>query len=145
MSILCFYLRLFPLGRFRLGVYATMALVVGLWISIICTLFLQCTPLAYAWDRRIKGGRCIDTKASARWIPLPSIIIDLCILILPLPMVWRLKKSIMQRLGLTLTFVTGGVYAFFSLTGHVPIADESLEGSSHLAFVCIISSSWMLM
>ena len=121
LSVLFFYRRLFPTKLFRITVYVLMFMVVGLCASIVIVSLFQCSPIAYAWDRTIKGGTCIDELAYFRWITPPNLIIDLALLILPLPMVWRLHTSVGQKAGLTLTFVTG------SMSVHM----MSLSGDNH--------------
>jgi hypothetical protein len=86
-----------------------MGLVAGLCVSIMFTAIFQCSPIAYAWDKSIKRGTCINELNYFRWISLPNVITDLAMLILPLPLVWKLHTSSGQKVGLTVIFITDGV------------------------------------
>ena len=108
-SILFFYLRIFPVRSFRIGVYILIFLIAGLCISITMAATFQCSPVAYAWNKTIKGGTCFDQVAYLRWQTLPNVLVDVAMLVLPLPMIWRLNTSHGQKIGLTLTFLTGSV------------------------------------
>lgn len=109
MSILVFYLRLFPMRSSRHAVYVLMFSICGLCFSTLVIVIFQCKPIALAWDKTIEGGSCIDMVAFFRYSIIPDIITDVAMLILPLPIVWNLHASITQRVGLTATFLTGSM------------------------------------
>lgn len=98
--------------KFRYAVYVLMFLIVGLSIGIIFASLFQCSPIPYAWDKTIEGGTCINELAYYRWMTPPNLLIDIGILILPLPVVWQLQTSLTQRIGLTVTFVMGSMLVF---------------------------------
>ncbi|KAH6680648.1 hypothetical protein B0J14DRAFT_634169 [Halenospora varia] len=68
--------------------------------------FLMCTPLAYTWDKTITDGHCIDEQEVLLWISFSNIVTDVLMLILPLPILWRLHIPVNQMLGLVITFLT---------------------------------------
>ena len=70
---------------------------------------LGCQPLAFFWDPTIPGGHCIDINAFFRWFSLPNILTDVAMLVPPQALVWTLKVTRHQKIGLTLTFLTGSV------------------------------------
>ncbi len=87
-----------------------MFLVVGLAISIFFTTIFQCSPVAYAWNKSVSDhGKCINVVAYFRWISLPNILTDLVMLVLPLPLLWKLHTSLGQKIGLTFIFVIGSL------------------------------------
>ncbi|KAF6229653.1 hypothetical protein HO173_011299 [Letharia columbiana] len=73
------------------------------------SLSLGCQPLAFFWDLIIPGGHCIDINAFFRWFSLPNILTDVAMLVPPQALVWTLKVTRHQKIGLTLTFLTGSV------------------------------------
>ena len=81
----------------------------GLCFSTLVIVIFQCKQIALAWDKSIEGGSCIDMVAFFRYSIIPDIITDVTMLILPLPIVWNLHASITQRVGLTVTFLTGSM------------------------------------
>ena len=70
---------------------------------------LVCKPIAYSWNTTIPGGYCGDIMASYRWASLPNLITDAAILLLSLSVIWKLHIGLSQKIGLTLTFVTGSM------------------------------------
>lgn len=71
---------------------------------------LICKPIKYNWDKTIPGGHCGDLNGIFRWTSLPNLITDIAMLILPLPMIWKLHTGLSQKIGLSPTFVTGSMY-----------------------------------
>jgi hypothetical protein len=109
LAILSFYLFIFHTKPYRRTVYALGVICIGSFLAIGLTAVLQCFPLAYVWDKTIEGGHCIDQLAFYRWISFPNIFTDLCMLVLPLPLVWSLNMSRAQKAGLTVVFLTGSL------------------------------------
>jgi hypothetical protein len=109
LMLLWLYLRLFEARRsYRYACYILMVLVIALVAGNIVVSGLQCIPIAYLWDKTIPGGRCIDIPAFYRWATLlPNVFIDLLMLILPQPVVWKLQTQTHVKLGLAATFLTG--------------------------------------
>jgi hypothetical protein len=53
ISILCFYLRVFPLiilPALKRVIYVTMVVVVAVGLSLGLSLVFQCTPVSFVWD-----------------------------------------------------------------------------------------------
>lgn len=71
---------------------------------------MMCTPLEYLWNKTIVGGRCVDINLFYRISAFPNIATDEFMLALPLPVVWKLQTSQKVKIGLTITFATGGKY-----------------------------------
>jgi hypothetical protein len=69
----------------------------------------QCRPLSYVWDKSIHGGRCIDQVAMFRFGAIPNTATDVFMLVLPMPLLWKLKVSLKMKIGLFLTFILGNV------------------------------------
>ena len=86
-----------------------MALTIGLAVSCIITDLVQCVPLVSLWDKTI-NGECIDLALYFQWGTLPNSIVDLCILLLPIPVIWKLHVSRHVKVGVAATFLTGSVY-----------------------------------
>ncbi|KAF3762720.1 hypothetical protein M406DRAFT_323664 [Cryphonectria parasitica EP155] len=107
-SILLLYRRIFGVERwFR---HFTWGLIVYVWLwalSETIVAIVQCTPVAYQWDKTLNGV-CIDQLATYRFIPLPNVLHDVVLLALPTPMIWALQKvSRAQKIALTVVFLIG--------------------------------------
>ncbi|TVY23366.1 hypothetical protein LHYA1_G008324 [Lachnellula hyalina] len=109
LAILCLYLRVFTTKPYRWAAYFIGVVLIITWIVYFCVQMVMCVPFAYQWDKTIPNGKCLNQFAIFVWIGLPSIATDLMIIILPLPIIWRLQTSINQKIGLTITFLTGSV------------------------------------
>ena len=109
LVILLFYFRLFPNKHFRLACYVVGFLVIGWGISCFFTAIFQCRPTAYAWDKKIANGTCVDLLAYYRYISLPNAILDAVMLAMPVRMVWQLQITRRQKLALSGVFLLGGM------------------------------------
>lgn len=69
--------------------------------------FLGCTPFAYNWDKKNIDGHCVNLVAFFRWNGICNLLLDFLVLVLPIPMVWRLKIASRQKLELSGIFLLG--------------------------------------
>lgn len=116
ISILFLYLRLFEHHpSFRLAAHITIfsTAVATLVLSFI-TIF-SCYPVAYFWDRDIKGGRCLNIQNVAYAVGALSIVEDLVIVALPFPVLFRLQMSTSKKVGIGVMFVLGGLGCIVSM------------------------------
>lgn len=60
VSVVCMYLRIFTDRWARAACWTVMAFLVANAVGVVIASQLECTPLAYAWDRSIAGGTCFD-------------------------------------------------------------------------------------
>lgn len=69
---------------------------------------LPMSPFEAAFDPQLVFTyHCIDIQSYLWGVVLSNLVIDLAILYLPLPMVWKLQLSIRQKLALTGMFLLG--------------------------------------
>jgi hypothetical protein len=109
LSILAFYLRIFSYQQlFRLFVYLTIFLILISTTIISVLTIVQCQPIKYFWDRDVKGS-CLDVNALAYANGAMSIIQDVVIVVLPIPVVWKLNMSARRKFGVGLMFALGGL------------------------------------
>lgn len=109
LAILAIYLRIFVQPRFRTACYILAMLVIANWVGNTVAGLLMCKPLQYFWDHTITGGHCFHIKERRCWASLINIITDVAMLVLPLPIIWKLHTSRSVKIGLTITFATGSV------------------------------------
>ncbi|KAK3320794.1 CFEM domain-containing protein [Cercophora scortea] len=111
ISILCFYLRIFPNRIFRVVAYTVMA-----WVAMSGVLFVflqvfQCIPIAFIWEGWKKGNfgwyRCLDVNTLAFTTAGFSIAQDIVILVMPLPLLARLNVSRRSKFGIMFMFSLG--------------------------------------
>lgn len=76
--------------------------------SIMATIF-ECTPIPRIWDKKIPGT-CINLTAFWYSNAAANILGDICIFLLPLPVIRSLKLPSREKLGLTMVFCLGFLY-----------------------------------
>ncbi|KAL8863087.1 MAG: hypothetical protein Q9178_000461 [Gyalolechia marmorata] len=108
LSILALYLRIFTTKPYRYATYATAVFLGLIWLASFILAFAECTPFQYSWDKSIQG-HCINYFITFRLIGGLNLLSDVAILILPLPVIWGLQTSANQKIGLTITFLTGSI------------------------------------
>ncbi|CAG8976535.1 hypothetical protein HYALB_00011012 [Hymenoscyphus albidus] len=113
--ILCLYHRVFKPKPYRHAIYFIAAFLTAHWLAHFILQLSVCTPFEKQWHPWVKG-HCLNSFKSYIWLVLPSIAADMMIIILPLPMIWKLQTSIGQKLGLTATFLAGSIGIITAIT-----------------------------
>jgi hypothetical protein len=109
MSILLFYLRLFPSKKFKIFAWANMAYTVCWAISAFFVNLTVCTPIAYYYDKSIPHGHCKNQAISGSINGSLSLIGDISILCLPIPMVLQLHINLRRKIALMGIFLLGSL------------------------------------
>ncbi|MCJ1260736.1 hypothetical protein MMC22_000598 [Lobaria immixta] len=109
LAILCLYLRVFTAKSFRYMCFAVIGIITLSYLATLLCVCISCTPFAYNWNKTIPGGHCRGLIQLYRWPSVPNVVTDLAILLMPLPTIWRLHTSVNQKIGLTMTFLTGSI------------------------------------
>ncbi|KAL9640598.1 MAG: hypothetical protein Q9204_000654 [Flavoplaca sp. TL-2023a] len=107
-SVLLFYARIFGTQAklFKYAMYFTHFLVVGWLLSISMLGVFLCDPVEKYWNRLLPG-HCHPNSALWLGSAIPSVGIDLILLLLPLPMLWRLQMSKNRRILIMSVFAFG--------------------------------------
>ncbi|CAK3920277.1 hypothetical protein AC579_6149 [Lecanosticta acicola] len=107
IAILLFYLKLARERWFILATYAAMGVVVSYGIALACSLIFACTPLVRVWDVTVTEGHCINRGKIYLATAGLNATTDIVILILPMPMIYKLQVKRIQKLGLLFIFSIG--------------------------------------
>ena len=75
--------------------------------SILVTI-IQCMPIARAWDKSIHGA-CISLEGFWYAGAVINISSDLMILVLPMPIIYKMHCPRPQKIGLAVVFLLGGL------------------------------------
>ncbi|KAK2604789.1 hypothetical protein N8I77_007689 [Diaporthe amygdali] len=105
-SILALYLRIFSDKRLRIAIWTVTAFVALQWVGFAITSVFQCIPVYHFWDRSIEGT-CVDVDKFYRSVTPFNLVVDVALVIMPLPTVWRLKATNTRKWALTLLFGIG--------------------------------------
>ena len=84
-----------------------LSVVVGLHsLATVLTTLLICRPVAAAWDSDV-SGECGDQVVAYVVLESVGALIDLIILILPIPGIWTVRLPWQQRLGISILLSVG--------------------------------------
>lgn len=108
VSILLLYLQLFAVQRpVRLAIYLALFFTVGLYITFIpCDAYFEAPHIGESWDDLVLNGRPNKAVPWSLAIGAGSILIDLYIFILPIPILLKLHTSTSKRMQILLLFGT---------------------------------------
>ncbi|KAI0110419.1 hypothetical protein GGR51DRAFT_547669 [Nemania sp. FL0031] len=108
-SIVLLYLRIFDgIKWFRWTCYTILAFVASFCTAVTLATIFQCHPVAAAFDQTITSSTCINNRIFWYINAAVSIATDIIILAIPLPLVFSLQISRLQKAALTCIFMVGG-------------------------------------
>ncbi|MCJ1400076.1 hypothetical protein MMC11_003279 [Xylographa trunciseda] len=113
-SILAFLFRVFHVPTFKLPLSITAVIITLTTIASLFTAIFSCHPIQGFWDLETPST-CIDPLKFYFAQAIPSIITDIILLILPLPLVWQLKITKSQKWGVSAVFLLGGFVTICSI------------------------------
>lgn len=130
-SLLLLYFRIFGVvKKFRHALWISAFIIVGYWIATTILAFLGCTPFAYNWNKKIEG-RCVHLVDFFRWNGICNLLIDFLVLLLPLPMVWRLNVARRAKLELSGIFLLGLFVCVASIMRVLAYKPHQLDDSTY--------------
>ncbi|KAF2681252.1 hypothetical protein K458DRAFT_406607 [Lentithecium fluviatile CBS 122367] len=114
LAILMQYQRVFTTRRFQIWTWTFIAVIAAYTVATVITGVFLCTPISKFWKPQTEG-HCINTFASWFANAIINIITDLMIIILPIPVVRRLKLARKQKTLLIGVFAFGTVVCVISI------------------------------
>jgi hypothetical protein len=109
------YRRLFPQRPVQIIMAVTAAILVGTAIGAFLADIFACRPFDTHWaDLKVQHAHCFDKEPLFVWSNFPNIVTDVVMLILPLPIVWKLHTPFRLKVALTCTFLVGSMFVSFS-------------------------------
>lgn len=107
ISIILFYLRIFPSKKMRLWSYALIAVNIAYFIAFETVTVFQCTPIEGAWMHWDRSWNCRDVNLQAWVAAVVCIVLDVATIALPMPNLWKLNMSITKKIHIMLMFSVG--------------------------------------
>ncbi|KAL9079066.1 MAG: hypothetical protein Q9157_002034 [Trypethelium eluteriae] len=109
IAMLLFYVRLFPHHRWLKVSSWVLGVAIGIWLVIVeCLIIFACNPIRRTWDRSVPGT-CMDRGPIFIAQSIPTVIFDLIILALAVPLVWGVQLPRTSRIALIGIFMMGGL------------------------------------
>lgn len=108
ISILIFYLRVFPTQAFRVRCWAVIAFIAAGSIAFMFATIFQCSPISFVFNKNLHGGKCVNFN-TATWVNGAfNIFQDLLIIALPISEVRKLQLEVKKKISLYIMFALGG-------------------------------------
>jgi hypothetical protein len=105
--MLLFYIRIFAIRGFRHTCWAIVGLNAMIFASVVIATCLICRPITYSFDKTSPNGECGDLDRFEQYIAIINMIADSIIVILPMPMLWRLQMDTKKKVGISILLGLG--------------------------------------
>ncbi|KAI3325698.1 hypothetical protein HD806DRAFT_454516 [Xylariaceae sp. AK1471] len=106
MSMLTLYLRIFTTAQYEKYIYIMVAAVSAYGLTFYVVFLTNCSPIYQLWHP-VEGGWCRDATIEEFTSIAFNLFIDLAIVILPMPMVWKLQMPRHNKIFVTMMFSIG--------------------------------------
>jgi hypothetical protein len=101
ISLLLFFLRIFPNYHFKILCKVMIGVVTAFGIAFFFALTFQCSPVKYAWlrwdDPQGRNGSCVDVYIGGYMHAALNMGLDIIILIMPMPLLYKLQFGYSTR------------------------------------------------
>lgn len=105
--MLLLYIRIFPIRSFRRICWTIAGLNAAIFISVVLATCLICRPITYSFDKTIPHGKCGDLDRFENYTAIVSLFADTTIVVLPMPMLWRLQMEVRKKVGISIILGMG--------------------------------------
>lgn len=85
-----------------------MAITLAYFISVLAESFALCRPVEFNWYKSIPDGHCENQSLAYIIAGITNLVIDASVVILPMPMLFSLRLSLLKRFGVAGMFSLGG-------------------------------------
>ncbi|KAF2136873.1 uncharacterized protein K452DRAFT_302380 [Aplosporella prunicola CBS 121167] len=117
ISILCFYLRIFPDKRFRWMCAVVIFCCFAYGVAFVVAVALQCNPINLSWKRwdNESEGHCVNVNALGWASATFNIVLDIAVITLPLPQLMKLALSVRKKIHVMFMFTVGSFVTVVSM------------------------------
>ena len=125
LALLSVMLRIFAPDRKKvIIIYISLAILVCYYVPALFIKVFFCRPVSAYWLGTDNGGTCIDQQKVIIADSAISMISDLWILVLPIPMLWSLNMTVIKKLRVIGMLGAGGLATAFSIWRLQIMVDE---------------------
>ncbi|KAL4807936.1 hypothetical protein BDV18DRAFT_159145 [Aspergillus unguis] len=107
VSVLLFYMRIFPSRNFHIAVWVLVFIAAGYNIASVLANIFSCNPVEKAWDLTIMTGHCMDRPTFYFWNAGLGIFTDFATVLVPVPWLRRLQMPLRQKIAVGCILATG--------------------------------------
>ena len=109
LSVLWLYTCIFTTTKFKYAAWSLMAIVAGYGISFLPVFLTNCYPISYAWHP-VPGGYCKNLAVEELWSVSLNMVIDIAIVLLPMPCLWTLQMAARNKIAISFMFGLGFMF-----------------------------------
>ncbi|KAJ5452972.1 hypothetical protein N7445_001155 [Penicillium cf. griseofulvum] len=113
-AVLLMYNRIFPVRFIKIGGSILGAITLAWVIAMDFLAIFQCWPIAKGFNPMLPGN-CIVLKGALIGNGVPNFVVDMCILALPVKLIWGLQASLWHRVSIICVFLTGSFVVIASI------------------------------
>jgi len=136
-SVIILYYRLFSVKRWLHYSLIANGIISIIWLFIVIFAnALSCKPIKANFDASVEG-KCLNAQSGFLISELINMLLDLALILIPLPIILKLRLPLRERVAIAGIFLTGGFTIVTSILrlikGYNPDGDTSITGLSHLS------------
>lgn len=142
ISVVIFSKRIFTAKNFQIACWIILSILIGWGLGGLGATVFQCIPAEGSWNPNVNAN-CINKDAF--WIAFATgnAITDAMVLILPLPMVFKLQLKLRDKLLLSGVFLLGGFVLICSIMRTTAVSD-SIQNQRDITYNFIPRGIWTL-
>ncbi|KAK9589048.1 hypothetical protein V6Z90_006127 [Aspergillus fumigatus] len=142
IALLSIIIRIFaPYRRKIIFIYVLLGCLCIYYIIAEIVKIRMCDPIPSYWEGT-PGRRCLDQSAALLADSVISVVSDLIILLLPLPLTWSLQMSRNKKLRVIGILSAGGLATAFSIYRLILVVRDGNTTDMTIFFICIIMSGY---
>ncbi len=142
MALLFILIRVFaPYKKTVKFMYVLLALLLAYYIPALIIKIRICMPISTYWTRDGRGS-CLDQGAVIMSDSIMSVVSDLSILLLPLPLTWSLQMPTKKKLRVMGILGAGGLATAFSIYRLWMIVVDGASPDQTIVFIKVILSGY---
>ncbi|OJJ42456.1 hypothetical protein ASPZODRAFT_76724 [Penicilliopsis zonata CBS 506.65] len=140
VSVLLFYLRIFPSRKFHLAVWVIIFIATGYNVASVFVNLLGCHPVSAVWDLSIRTATCINRSAFYFANAGLGIFTDFATVLVPVPWLRRLQVPLRQKVAIGCILTMG---CFVGIVSCIRLATLFvLENTSDLTWTTVNPLLW---
>ena len=110
ISLLLLYIRIFGASYlFRRIAWGFVCLIAAIGTGNALVAIFPCRPTQAFYDVTV-AGTCIDDVQFYWATAILNVFTDIVILVLPIPMLWKINANLGKKLGISVLFIAGGLW-----------------------------------
>ncbi|KAL4808625.1 hypothetical protein BDV18DRAFT_88184 [Aspergillus unguis] len=141
IALLSIIIRIFAPYKMKvLFIYAFLAALTIYYTIAEVVKIRMCDPVPAYWTQDDPNAKCLDQRAALIADSVISVVSDLLILTLPLPLTWSLQMSRNKKLRVVGMLSAGGLATAFSIYRLILVLRDGTSPDMTIVFVCVILS-----